>query len=271
MTIVPTASNRTVEIAYERAGDGADRDDVVAFVSTLGYGAWQWAWQFPAVVGPFEAVAMELRGTGRSDAPPGPCDVPTLADDLEAVLADAGVRRAHLVGVGLGGHVALEHAARYDRARSLVLFATTPGGPEGSLPADVVDRLQAPRDDPDALRTSLDSVLSASFREEHPDVVEGIVDWRADEDADRDGWDAQAPAFETWARDWPPYAVTEPTLVVQGTADEVVPPANAAVLDELLPRTEVERFEGAGHLVSIERSRPVNDRLLGFLESRTGT
>jgi len=285
------ATNRGVEIAYATAGEG----ETVAFVPTLGYGAWQWGWQFPAVVGPFRAIAMELRGTGNAGegpepaggeadgAPPGPHDVATLADDLEAVLADAEARRAHLVGFGLGGHVALEHAARYDRARSLTLIGTTPGLPEGELPGrvrsdgeserddagtdrDLVDALYAPADDRDALRDSLSPVLSADFRTAHPDVLDGIAEWRADEDADRAGWEAQAPAFTDWERPWPPYEVTEPTLVVQGGADRVVPPENADVLEELLPDTERLDFPDAGHLVTVERSRPLNDRLLGWLE-----
>lgn len=271
---MPTAINRGVELRYQSAGDG----ETVAFVPTLGYGGWQWSWQFPAVAGPFEAIAMELRGTcgsdasgGQSDAPPGPYDVATLADDLEAVLADADARRAHLVGLGLGGHVALEHAARYDRARSLALLSTTPGLPAANPPAGgsdeaLLDALYATEDDAGALRDSLSHVLSAAFRSEHPDVIDGIVEWRAGEDADRAGWEAQAPAFTAWEREWPPYEVTEPALVVQGGADRVVPPANAATLDEVLPDTERLDFPDAGHLVTVERSRPLNDRLLGWLE-----
>ncbi|AGN01891.1 alpha/beta hydrolase [Salinarchaeum sp. Harcht-Bsk1] len=266
------ATNRGVDVTYATAGEG----EAVAFVPTLGYGAWQWGWQFPAVAGPFRAIAMELRGTGGSDAPPGPYDVATLAADLEAVLADAGVRRVHIVGFGLGGHVALEYAAQYDRARSLALIGTTPGLPEGDLPGrvraedgtdrDLVDALFAPAGNPDALRASLSPALSAAFRAEHPDVIEGIAEWRADEDADRAGWNAQAPAFTDWERSWPPYEMTEPTLVVQGGADRVVSPDNAAVLEELLPDAERVDYPDAGHLVTVERSRPLNDRLIGWLE-----
>jgi len=275
---VPTATNRGVEIAYETAGDG----EAVVFVPTLGYGAWQWGWQFPAVAGPFEAIAMELRGTGgaaapgtdaptASDAPAGPYDVPTLADDLEAVLADVGARRAHLVGFGLGGHVALEHAANFGRARSLTLLSTTPGLPEGEPPmggsdAELVDALHAPANDSDALQDSLSHVLSSEFCAEHPDVLEGIAEWRAAEDADRAGWAAQAPAFTAWEREWPPYEVTEPSLVVHGGADAIVPPGNAETLAELLPNAESLSYPEAGHLVTVERSRPLNDRLFGFLE-----
>lgn len=262
---MPTATNRGVELRYERSGSGA----AVVFVPTLGYGPWQWSWQFPAVAGPFEAIAPVLRGTPPSDAPAGPYDVATLADDLEAVLADAGVGRAHLVGFGLGGHVVLEHAASYDRARSLALLGTTPGDPDATPPADVVDGLFAPRDDRDALRSTLDPVLSTAFRARHEDVLDGVVDWRAEEDATRDGWEAQAPAFEDWERDWPPYEVTEPTLVLHGADDRIVPSTSAEALADQFPDVTVETFDDAGHLVTVERSRPVNDRLLGFLEEHS--
>lgn len=274
---MPRTTNRGVELFYERsegeggladASSGRDGDgDAVAFVPTIGYGVWQWSWQYPAVPGHLDTVVPDLRGTGRSAAPAGPLDVAALADDLEAVLADAGVRRAHLVAQGLGGHVALEYAARYGRARSLVLFGSTPGLPEGTPPTDVVERCYADRDDGAALRETLEPVLSAEFHDRHPDVVEGITEWRAEEDADRDAWIAQAPAFEAWERDWPLYEVTDPVLVCHGTGDDLVPVENAVVLGEVLPNATVERFDGAGHLVGVERSRPVNDRLVGFLES----
>lgn len=264
---MPTiTTNDGVDLYYRAEGDG----EAVVLVPTGGYGGWQWAWQFPAIAGPFEAIAYHGRGTGRSEAPSGSYDVPTLAVDLEAVLADAGVARAHLVGFGLGGMVALEHARRYDRARSLALIATTPGGPEAERPVRLDDALAAPRDDPAALRSSLEIALSSSFRANHPDVVEGIVEWRQEEDADGEGWTAAADAFETYERGWPLYEAPLPALIVHGGVDKVVPPENADVLSEELPRAETTVYDDAGHLVTVERSRPLNDQLLGFLEAHAG-
>lgn len=255
---MPTVDRGGVELYYEATGEG----ETVAFVEDLGYGAWLWGWQHAAVAGPFEGLVWDLRGTGRSgDA--GEYSVAAMAADLEAVLADHGVREAHLVGSGLGGMVAVEYALEYGRAATLSLFGTAAAG-EG-LPAVPRERAYAPRDDPDALRDSLAPVLSAAFRSEHPDVLDSIAEWRGEDDADRPARTAQSAAMDAFDRRDDLYEVTVPVLVVHGEADELVPVERGRDLAAGLPRGELETFEGAGHLVGVERSRPVNDRLTGFL------
>lgn len=254
---MPTARNDGISLYYETDGTG----ETVAFVPDLGFGAWQWGWQHAALAGPYEALVFDQRGTGRSDAPSGPYSVEGLADDLEAVLADHGTRNAHLVGAGLGGMVALQYAREYSRAETLALIATSPGGPRATLPREPREELFAPPDGPAALRKSLDALFSDSFLDAQSEVAEGIVEWRAEGDADRGGWEAQNGAFEAFdASDWL-YEVTIPALVVHGGADRVVPVENARLLADGLPRADLATYEGTGHGVWIERSRPVNDRL----------
>ncbi|MFC4249499.1 alpha/beta fold hydrolase [Natribaculum luteum] len=255
---MPTASNGSVSLYYETAGDG----DPVAFVPEAGLGGWSWGWQHAALAGPFDVVVFDPRGTGRSDAPPGPYDLETLAADLEAVLADVGARNAHVVGAGLGGAVALEAARTSTRVETLTLFGAGARGDDFDL-----DPLYAPLDDRDALRASLEGVLSADFLAEQPeDLLEGIVDWRADGDATREGWEAQTAALESFdATAWG-LEVTQPALVFHGTDDDLVPPESGRTLAEQLPRGQFQPLEGAGHLSFVERSREVNDQIVGFLE-----
>lgn len=254
---MPTTSNDSVSLFYQRDGDG----DPVVFVSEAGLGGWSWGWQHAALTGPYETVVWDFRGTGRSESPPGPYSLETFVSDLEAVLDACEIRRAHLVGCGLGAAVALEAARTTSRVRSLALFGAAAAGE----PMDL-EPLFAPPDDRDALADSLESALSAGFRESHPDVCEGIVDWRADGDADRAGWAAQVAALEGFdATDWL-VEITQPALVVHGTADDLVPVEDGESLARGLPRGEFHPLEGAGHLAFVERSRPVNDLLDGVLE-----
>lgn len=258
---MPTADRDGVSLYYESEGQG----ETVAFLSDIGFGAWQWGWQHAALAGPYEVLVYDMRGTGRSDASPGPYSVEELAADLEAVLADHGTRRVHLVGAGLGGMVALQYAREYGRARSLTLIGTSPAGSRARLPLEPRERLFAPPDDHDALRESLSTLFSDGFVSEQPDVIEGIVEWRAAGDADRGGWEAQNAALEGFAAsDWL-YEITLPALVLHGEDDGIVPAENAEGLADGLPKATREIYEGAGHGVWIERSRPVNDRILELL------
>jgi len=254
---MPTTTNDGVSLHYQTTGDGP----TVVFVGDVGYGAWLWGWHHDAVAGPYEALVWDLRGTGESDAPPGPCDVATLAADLEAVLSAHGVRSAHLVGAGLGGMVALQYAHEYGRARTLTLYNTAADGSD--VDADALDAL-ALDSGPEA---SLSGAFSPQFREGAPDLVERITEWRRAEDATGDAFAAQAAATTGFAAP-PLYEVTVPTEVYYGRSDPVVPTEAAESLARDLPRGSAEAVEGR-HCSFVEHATAVTDRLVAFLDEHT--
>lgn len=252
---MPVASNDGVACYYERDGDG----DPVVFVGDAGYGAWQWGWQHAAVAGPYESVVTDVRGAGRSDAPPGPYSIADFVDDLVAVLSDAGLRSAAVVGAGLGGMVGLEAARTTSRVDRLVCLGSAATGEGLDL-----EPLYARPDDREGLERTLRTALSDQFVEAHTDAVRQMVAWRAEEDASPEAWRAQVAAVRDYALD-AAYEVTVPTLVVHGTDDAVWPLGRGRALAEDLPRGEFVAVEGAGHLAHVERSKRVNDELLAFL------
>jgi pimeloyl-ACP methyl ester carboxylesterase len=249
---MPTATNRGVGLYYETDGDG----DTVAFVEDAGFGAWTWSWQHPAVAGPFETVVYDHRGTGRSD-PGGDYSMRTLAADLDAVLSDASARSAHLVGLGLGGMVALQYARDYGRAATLTLVGTT-AGPDASVPGDV--RAALTSGDP---RRALDPVFTDDALASKK--LDDVLDWRERDDAPADVHANQLAAAEAFdATDWL-HEVTQPALVIHGTEDELWPVEAGERLAENLPRGEFLELDGP-HFIQAERSKDVNDALVGFLE-----
>lgn len=267
---MPTARNGDVELYYEV--DGPEDAETVVFVEGLGYGAWMWGWQQPAVANGFETIVWDNRGTGRSSTPEGPYTISEMAADLEAVLADHGVRRAHVVGASMGGMIAQQYALEYDRARSLSLLCTTPGGEEAlGVPEETAQRMfETPEgaDEREILRHRMAPAMSEDFPEEHPDVVEGMIDWRLEGDADEAGRLAQAAAVEAFDVSDRLHEITIPALVLHGTDDRVVPVENAHLLADGLAKAELELYEGGPHLFFIEQSRLVNDDLLAFLEEQ---
>jgi len=251
---MPTTANDGVSLHYETTGDGP----AVVFLNDAGYGAWLWGWHHDAVAGPYEAMVWDLRGTGDSDAPRGPYTVETLAADLEAVLADHGVRSAHLVGAGLGGMVALQYAHEYNRARTLTLYNTAASGDDidaGALDALALD---------EGPQQSLEGAFSPQFRENATELVERITDWRRGEDATGEAFAAQAAAMTGFSAP-PLYEVTQPAEVYYGLSDPVVPSDAGESLAEDLPRGGATAVEGR-HLSFVEHATAVTDRLLAFLD-----
>lgn len=258
---MPYATNDGTKIYYETHGEAYadDEVDAVALCGELGYGPWQWGWQHAALAGPYELVTPATRGTDGSDAPAGPWSVADLATDLDAVLSDAGVRSAHVAGVGLGGLVALTAARDSTRVADLALVGTAPTG--ATLDPDP---LWADPDDPDALQESLDAALSTDFRADQPDVVDRIVAWRAAEDADRAAWEAARAALAGADLSDRLHEVTNEAVVLHGSADAVCPPEAGRRLADGLPRGAFEPVADAGHLATVDGAAAVNDRLLGF-------
>ncbi|PSP85983.1 alpha/beta hydrolase [Halobacteriales archaeon QS_6_64_34] len=254
---MPTTTNDGVSLHYETTGEGP----TVVFVGEVGYGAWLWGWHHDAVAGPYEALVWDLRGTGESDAT-APYDVDTLAADLEAVLADHGVRSAHLVGAGLGGMVALWYAHTYDRARTLTLYNTAASG--DAVDSDALAGLSLAN----GPAQSLSGAFSPAFRERATDLTERITGWRETEDATGDAFDAQAGAMTGFSAP-PLYEVTQPAEVYYGVDDPVVPADAAESLARDLPRGTATAVEGR-HLSFIEHATAVTDRLVALLDEHAG-
>ena len=110
-------------IHYSEWGDPGG--EVVLFLHGLGTDNLGWIRQRRAFGARYRCLAVDNRGSGRSDKPDGPYQLASLTDDALAVLDDAGVERAHVVGASMGGILAQMMAVtRPDRLVSLTLAGT---------------------------------------------------------------------------------------------------------------------------------------------------
>lgn len=300
---MPLAHNDGLRLYYE--AEGRSDGETVVFVEGFGSGTWMWRWQHAALAHSFETILWDHRGTGRSDDPNVPLtpaglvtrqtmatwtdflamwsppfapvprieSLPTMSDlagDLEAVLAAHGVESAHVVGASMGGMVALQYALEYDRAKTLSLLCTTPGGRDAIPPSREIQQklLRSPSGytKREEIYHKMGPALSAEFRQDNPELVEQIVEWRLDGDASRRGELAQACAAAQFDIGHRLDEIDVPTLVAHGTDDQVVPVENGHVLADGLPDTEFAVVDGGSHLFFIEEAEAVNRHLLGFLE-----
>jgi 3-oxoadipate enol-lactonase len=257
------ATNGEIELAYELLGEGPP----LLLIQGLGYGGRGWGPVLNLLAEDFTVVAFDNRGFGASDVPRGPYSVNQLAEDARAVLDAAGLERAHVAGVSLGGMVAQELAlANADRVDRLVLACTTPGGLGSyAMPSQTVSlMLEAPSLTPDvALRKFVENALGDGGSEE---LVERIVAYRTANPPDLGGWQSQATAGATHDALDRIREINAPTLIVHGTKDAVVDPRNADLLAERIPDARVELLPGCGHLPFWEEPKRFARLIKDFLK-----
>jgi 3-oxoadipate enol-lactonase len=262
------ARNGSVAIAYDVRGQGPP----LVLVQGLGVGRWGWEPVVDRLARHFRVITIDNRGIGASDAPLGSYSTRVMAADVVAVLDDAGVASAGVVGISLGGMVAQELALTHpERVDRLVLVATIPGGrltaPMPLKTAYLLTWAPLMRSE-QRLRGFVEHNLGPETLRRRPKMARRLMALKRAHPQSEQAWRAQATAgvlFDPLGRQ---RRITQPTLIVQGTADQVVNPGNAELLADLIPGARLGYVEGAGHLVCWDEPRRFARVVAGFLSDR---
>jgi Predicted hydrolases or acyltransferases (alpha/beta hydrolase superfamily) len=259
------ADSQGVQIAYELLGEG----EPLTLVQGLGYDRRGFGRLPELLAERFRVAVIDNRGVGESDEPEGPYTVPQMAADVAAVLDDAGIERTNLFGVSLGGFIAQEFALAYPRrVAKLVLCSTMPGGPKSlPMPAPGLEAFgRFPTMEREAgLRLMVENSLGARGVRDVPGLADEIYTYRLERAPSLAAWQAQAYAGATFDAYDRIGAISAPTLVLHGGADNVVDTRNGELLGELIPNAHVEIVPDRGHLMVWEDSERVAQLVTEFL------
>ncbi|MHB1786107.1 MAG: alpha/beta fold hydrolase [Acidimicrobiales bacterium] len=239
-----------------------------------------WVYQLRELSSSYRVIAVDQRGHGRSTPGSEKLGIDRLSRDLVAVLEDRGVSGAVVVGHSMGGMVSLHTAARYGpafqrRVKGLALVATS-GGPLSRVPGLLwLAELLQP-----GLRYRFDR-FEARGRSVLPPGE--IAYWLARTSLGRRPSRRHVALTAKMIADVPPATlsgllsdvlsfnlgselgrVEVPSLVAVGTKDRLTPPWMAEMLVDGLARSELRKFDGAGHMLMLERHDEFNDVLDGF-------
>ena len=209
----------------------------------------------------FRTIAFDAPGIGDTEIPPYPLSLPGLARFAVAVLDAVGARRAHLLGVSFGGLVAQQMATmaphRFDR---LVLVSTSsgllhlPGQPAALL--QLLSPLATDGAGAAAGRTfggriRRDPSVLQRLRLAPPRSVEAY-------------WHRLSGLTGWWGAPW---SIRQPTLVLTGDDDPIVPAGNSRILASLIPGARLEVIPEAGHLMLFDSPGEVVPRVTAFLRN----
>jgi len=267
VTALPPYRHRP-ELYWERTGDG----QAVLLIMGLGLSGGAWWRTVPELSEHMEVLTFDNRGVGRSRTWFHAWSTEVMADDAVSVLDAAGISRAHVYGISLGGMVAQQIALRHPtRVRSLVLGATFAGGRRATRPDRDVQRFLTRRpfmNHAEAARQSVRFNYGPRCREEHPERIDEDIAQRLTHPFSAHAYRAQMWAgsiHDTYAR-LP--RITAPTLVVHGEEDRMIPIANAHTLADRIPGARLIELEGVGHLYPTEVPH-VDERIGAFMRDHS--
>lgn len=243
---------------------------LVLFLHGIGGNRTNWRRQLPAFAPHFACAAWDARGYGDSDDYEGPLAFDDFVADVVRVLDRFGAGRAHLVGLSMGGRIAMRTALRHpDRVATLTLVDTHEGfaafTPEqrrafvdsrrapllaGKEPRDIAEpvarSLVGPHATPEHL-AELVASIAALHKASYIKSLEATV--------------AQVDVGDL-------SAIAAPAHFIVGENDPLTSPALHVEMARKMGGAPVSVLPRAGHLSNIEAADAFNEAALGWLLAR---
>ena len=262
---MPLFEQDGARLHYQMHPSQAQDGSLVTFLHGLGSCGEDWLLQVPVVARRHPILTLDLPGHGRSDALRGRPTTPAMARSVAGLLRELGAAPTHLVGLSLGGAVALQLAADEPRlVRSLIAVNTFArlrmgaGGMGRGLARlallgmgrmDWLGRWVAaglfPRTEQEGMRRAAAERLASNPRSAY---------WRAILAAAR--FDLRSRLGQ----------IAVPVLIIAGEDDTTVPLAAKVELAASIPSARLEIIPGSGHATPIDAHERFNALLLAFME-----
>jgi pimeloyl-ACP methyl ester carboxylesterase len=233
---VRVAHTRLGPVGYRTVGSGPP------LVLIMGYG-WNMEGWDPRLVHALarhnRVVMFDNSGVGRTGQLPQPLTIDAMADQTSALIDTLGLGRPDVLGWSMGGMIAQALAVLHPaQVRRLVLCATYPGTGQATVPSAAAR--QAGSDFPanqvnafDAFKAAISEYPPAPVASPGTKGVQGLAvsDW----------WVGNDAAGRKAAR------ISVPTLIADGTDDQLTPVVNDHILAGLIPAARLVLYPDAGH------------------------
>ena len=216
-----------------------------------------------------EIVIFDVPGVGRSEMSWRPRRFSGLARLARKLLDRLGYQRVDVVGVSWGGALAQQFARQYpDRCRRLVLAATSTGAVMVPGRPSALSKMMTPRRylSPTYMQGAAADIYGGEARRDPALMSAHTARIIAPQFM---GYIYQLLAGLGWTSIHWLHRIRQPTLVLAGADDPLVPPVNARIIAMLLPNNRLYIVPGGGHLFMLHSLDKVAPVIREFLESET--
>jgi 3-oxoadipate enol-lactonase len=250
-------------LALNYVTEGLPGGSPLIFINSLGTDLRIWDDVVSQLASHYRIIRYDKRGHGLSDCPPAPYTIREHASDLAALLDYLDIRRASLVGISVGGMIALDFAAAWpQRVEKLVLCDTAAA--IGTADA-WNERIRTIREHGMAYLSEaiLARWFAPSFAVRAPADYQGYCNMLARMPSE--GYVATCEAIRDADLEEEARTVVIPVLAICGAEDISTPPDLVRSLVEILPNASYEEIAGAAHLPCIEQPDALAVHIDSFL------
>jgi pimeloyl-ACP methyl ester carboxylesterase len=268
--MMPRIITNRIAINYDQQGAG----EPLVLIPYLAADHACYAFQVGDYAKHFTCISLDLRGTGETDKPEGAYTTETLADDVAAFMQAAGIGKAHIAGLSLGGAVGMWLAAKYpDRVESLSLHSGWPK--TDAFLRTIVEGWQVMAKALSVPDMTIGAIFPWCFTPElygaRPDYIESLAGFVRSRPAQSVAdFIQQSNAVIAHDVEAQLGRITAPTLITFGRRDLLTSTRFADRLKSGIPNSEVLIFEGCAHAPLYEQVEEFNQKTLQFLQRQTG-
>jgi len=250
-----------VTLHYSR--EGSNTGVPLVFINSLGTDLRIWDQLISSFSGRLPIIRYDKRGHGLSDCPPGPYSIGDLSNDLINLLAYLEIDQIVLVGISVGGMIALDLAIRQpERIQALVLSDTAAKIGTTAYWKERIDAIQAR-----GMDSMAEVILSRWF----------VPEFSAQRPADYQGYRNMLTRMPVAGYSGTCAAIRDAdlraavgtiqvkTLVLCGAEDSATSPELVRGLADALPDGRFEVIEKAGHLPCVEQPEAMAAKIDRFL------
>ncbi len=265
---MPTTQVGSYTVYYDDYGTGHPVLLVTGLASTR-MGWWKQLEPFSAK---FRVVNMDNRDAGDSALGTGPYSCRDLSEDTTGVIMNLSLGRTHVVGISMGGMIALNlailHPELVDR---LVLVSTTAGGPTSvNAKPEILGLLMraAGEDLETRVRRTFTAIAAEGYMAGHPKDLDQIVEYSLAKPMSLESYRRQLGAcLDHSAKGVAELLgqITAPTLIIHGEGDPLIPYENGEYLAAHIKGAGLSSYPGVGHLPPTEAPERFNREVIEFL------
>jgi pimeloyl-ACP methyl ester carboxylesterase len=259
------------KMAYSEVGPAHPKGTVL-LLTGLAAKRYGWYKQFEVFGRYYRTIALDHRDISDSDVVTEDYTVSDMAGDAAAVLKELGVQRAHVLGISMGGFVALQLALCHpELVEKLVLISTSAGGsthvPPNQQMIEMLGRSRQGVEVGELARDNYRLIMAPGYAESHPEELGMVAEIARYRPLSAQAYLRQLQAALTHDASQELGRIQVPTLVIHGDADPLVVPANGQYLAQHIKGAKHIVYHNVGHVPIIEYPEEFNRDVLAFLES----